>query len=324
MDSYGLAVGLTNEMKPRGPAAHFSPLDPVDSDITPHMPLSHIGHYRSVFSSENCSPAVHINTGHAVCCPMAEQQKKDYTVKSVERTIDIVEALRELGEVRVERIVERTGYSKSSVYSHLVTLEQKGYVIKEGGLYRLSLRFLTVGNTIRKKMSISETVKPYMGELAEETGTNVAFVVEENGSGVFLHRETGEHPLQTAQIGKRVPLHVTAAGKAILAFLPEPRVDQIIEEQGLSTVSKNTITDPEQLKNELKTIAEQGYAINHGERIERLRSVAVPLRNRNNYPLGAIALTNPRHLMSEQQLTEELPNILLAKADEIELNLTYS
>ena len=253
---------------------------------------------------------------------MSDEAKKDYTIGSVERSVTIIEALKELERARVDELVDHLGISKSSVYTHLITLKRKGLVVQEKNKFHLSLRFLTIGQSARDLRGNSTTIKPYIREISDKTGMITTFMVEENGEGVLLYRESAEQPLETAKVGKYVALHATSAGKAILAHLSESKREQILEENTLPKLTENTISKVEQLKKELETVREQGYAVNRGERISKLWSIAVPILS-DDQIYGAIAVVGPRHKVEEKIKNKNLPDYLLGKADEIQLDISY-
>lgn len=92
-------------------------------------------------------------------------------------------------------------------------------------------------------------------KIAEQTDERAQLVVVEHGKAVHVFGETGEHAVQTnSEIGKYRPPHTMAAGKAILAFLPEERVEEIILQYGLPSLTENTITDKDELYKDLKGI----------------------------------------------------------------------
>jgi len=97
-------------------------------------------------------------------------------------------------------------------------------VIQDGDEYRLSLRFLHLGQGVRTSRTAYQLVKEKVEWLADETGERSQFIVEEQGCGVYMFCELGTDGVQTdSEIGKRIPLHATAAGKAILCTSGLPR-----------------------------------------------------------------------------------------------------
>ncbi|WP_254546761.1 IclR family transcriptional regulator [Halomarina pelagica] len=245
-------------------------------------------------------------------------------VKSTETVFDIIESLKELDGARVTELADHLGLAKSTVYSQLFTLRKRGYVVKEGDRYHLSLEFAHVGEYTRTRRPSYELAGRKVAKLAEETGERSQFIVEEHGRGIYVHRETGANAVRTdSAIGGHVPLHATASGKAILAHLPDERVDGIIEYRGLPRQTDHTITDEATLREELRAIRERGYAFNQEENTERLHAVGVPVRLPDDRVLGAISVSGPTYRMKGERLEEEVLDLLLGTANELELNIAY-
>lgn len=103
-------------------------------------------------------------------------------------------------------------------------------------------------------------------------------MVEEHNMGVYIAQEESEQAVNTnLHMGKRVFLHQTASGKAILAYTPRSRVEKIIDQRGLNRMTDNTVTDREELFGELDETKERGYAIDDREWYRGLRCIAAPI-----------------------------------------------
>lgn len=245
-------------------------------------------------------------------------------VKSVETSFDIVEILREMDGAKVSELVERTGLSQGAVYKHLSTLQKHDFVVKEGNEYHLSFRFLDYGGWLRSNFVGSEIIKPQIQEVAEETGEVGLFGVLEGGRKVTLFRENGSQGVFTrTRLGRRLHANQTAGGKAILSQLPDEEVERICDGAGLPKATENTITDREELFDELERVRERGYALNREESTEGLVAISVPLTP-NDTVLGACGVAGPRHRMGEQRLTEDISSMLLSVVNELELNIAHS
>jgi DNA-binding IclR family transcriptional regulator len=246
-------------------------------------------------------------------------------VKSVVTTFDIVQTLRRLDGAGVTELSNELDLPKSSVYNYLSTLEQEEYVVKEDGRYYLGLRFLDLGRYVRQRDDLYETARPEMESLADETGELVNLLVEEHGQGVYVCRERGDRAVNVAAgTGHRVSLHNTGLGKAILAYLPDERVDAILDERGMTAATEHSITDRDELEAELETIRDRGVAFDREERIGGLRCVAVPILDLEDRPIGALSVAGPTSRMKGERFDSELPERLKSAANVIELNLTSS
>ncbi|MDR9429399.1 MAG: IclR family transcriptional regulator [Natronomonas sp.] len=246
-------------------------------------------------------------------------------VKATEMTFVVLDGLKELNGVGVTELAAHLDIPKSTVHSYLSTLEQEEFVVKEDGAYHVGVRFLEYGAHARKRKDIYEIAKPEIDRLAEETGNLSNLLIEEHGRGVYLHRGEGNRAIQVnAQVGTRVYLHSTALGKAILANLSEETVDGIIDRHGLPRITPNTITDRDELAEELGTIRERGYAIDDEERVEGLRCISAPVLSNTDTVVGSISVSGPTHRFKGEYFIEDIPGKVMEAANVIELNLTYS
>ncbi|MFC6767674.1 IclR family transcriptional regulator [Natrinema soli] len=247
------------------------------------------------------------------------------TVKATRTTFEIIETLAEADGGQITEIADELGLAKSTIHRHLATLEDLEYVVKDGDRYRIGFRFLELGEGTKKRTDTYQMASQKVKKIAEQTAERAQFVVEEHGKAVYVFGETGEHAVQTdSVIGKYRPLQSMAAGKAILAYLPEERVEEIIQQHGLPSLTENTITDEDELYEELEEIRERGYSINDQETIPGLRAIGVPIECPDGGVFGALSVSGPTHRVQGDRLEETIPNILLGTANELELDMKYS
>lgn len=246
-------------------------------------------------------------------------------VKSVRRAMEIVEAIRERHGARVSELSTEFGVAKSTIHSHVTTLQEEGYLIKEGDEYQIGSLFLRLGEYARTRREEYEMAGQKVKELAEQSEERSQFAVEEQGRIVFLYRESGSHAVNTGtEIGRRRYLHTSSAGKVILAHLSDQMVRDIIDQWGLPEVTENTITTEEELHEELETIRDQGYAVNIEENIKGLRAVGAPVRTDEGEIIGGISISGPSHRLKDDRLHNELADLVRGEANELELNIAYS
>ncbi|MHC3437209.1 IclR family transcriptional regulator [Natrialbaceae archaeon A-gly3] len=251
-------------------------------------------------------------------------REPERTITSVETAFDIVEHLKEVDGAGVSEIASELDLAKSTVHSHLATLHSKGYVTREGDTFHVALRFLDLGNYAREQSPLYQVGAEKVDELAEETGEKVWILAEENGRGVHLYVASGKRSVRTyARTGQLNYLHQLAAGKAILAWQPSERVDEIIDRYGMPARTENTITDREKLHAELEEIRERGFAQNYEESIPGLHAVGVPITDEDGVAIGSLSLSAPAKRLRGERFDEEIPNLLLGVANEIEINMAH-
>ncbi|MFC4440010.1 MULTISPECIES: IclR family transcriptional regulator [Natrialbaceae] len=244
-------------------------------------------------------------------------------IQAVQRTLEIVGVLRDQREARVTDIADELGLSKGTIHCHLATLEQNGYVVKNGQRYALGLRFIDLAHHAKNRVDIYDITRAEVDTLAAESGEMSLFTVEEHGEGVCLYKAEGEDAVQTElYVGYRNGLYHTAVGKALLAFMPEERREEIIQQTDLEQITPNTITDPDELREELAEIRERGIAYNHEETIQGLVGIGAPIRDQDGTLYGAVSLIGPVSRMEDERLTEELPELIRRAVNIIEVNIT--
>ncbi|MCL9818141.1 IclR family transcriptional regulator [Natronocalculus amylovorans] len=246
-------------------------------------------------------------------------------VKSIETTIAIIEALQPKEGARVTEIATELDIAPSTVHRHLSTLHDHNFVKKSGDQYALGMRFLSIGGYLQHKKFEYRMAKTKIEDLAMETSERVQFVIEENGRRIYVHTAVGENAVETdSHIGKQGPLHCSAAGKAILANLPEPEREEILTGGGLEQITPQTITDPDMLRKELTEIRNTQIAFNKEESTPGLHAVGTAVTGKNDELIGGISVSGPAHRMMGDRFTKEIPKLLLGVANELELNIKYN
>lgn len=247
-------------------------------------------------------------------------KNKPGMVNSAINSFDILEVIRDKQGATLTEIEEDIELARSTLYGYLTTLSETGYVIKDDDKYYISLKFLDLGGQAKAVRTPWQEVRPALEEIGKETGENVWFVVEENGSAVYVDNYSGSHVLHKVNtVGVREYLHCIAGGKAILAHLSRDRVNGIIDEHGLPEFTESTITDRHDLFDELEEIRNRGVAFSDGERHKEIRAVASPIRSGDRI-LGAVTLGAPSKRLTGEYFEKELPNIVSGAVNRLEFS----
>ena len=252
-------------------------------------------------------------------------QESGRTVKAATTTFSLLETLKEADGMRLTELADELDMAKSTVHRYLHTLLDREYVVREGDTYYVSLRFLDLGEYARNRKEAYRMTRPKVEKLAAETNERAQFIVEEHGHAVYVHRAAGTDAVRTDPgIGKRIDLHATSTGKAIIAGWSDERIREFVDRYGLPTHTPNTITDLDALMAEAETIRERGYSVNMQENLAGLRAVGVSICDHDGEPIGALSVSGPTNRMKDDWFESELPDLLMGMANEIELNLQYS
>ncbi|WP_265112069.1 IclR family transcriptional regulator [Halosolutus halophilus] len=249
---------------------------------------------------------------------------QDVSVNTAKRTLDLLEHVGRYDGVTFSEVMEAMDMPKSTAHDYLQTLLTLGYLIESDGKYHLSTKFLDLGEQRRRDMAIYQAARPNIRKLARETGEHSSLMIEENGRGVLLDTAIGDEAVSlNVRPGQRLPLTTTAPGKAILAHLPDQRIEDILDKHGLPIATPNTIIDREDLFDELDSIEQRGYALDLEEHVEGIRSIGAPIVVRGTV-VGAIGLGGPVRRFSDERLADEFPELLLEAANVIEVNYLHS
>lgn len=241
------------------------------------------------------------------------------------KTLDVISVLDENGATGVTEIADRLGIAKSTAHYHLATLREKGFVVKDGTEYKLSMEFLKFGFRVRQRIPLYEAAKSEIDKLGRKTGELVILSTEQRGLGVYLYKAGGSDALDIdAPIGRTATLHNRALGKAMMTHFPETKVDRILDEHGLPQTTDQTITDREVLNRELDKIREEGVAFNREEHIEGINGVAVPILDADGDAAGAVSIAGPTSRLRGSTFTENYPYLLSKARNVIELDLEHT
>lgn len=253
-----------------------------------------------------------------------DQHTGSRTVEAVQTSLDIIDLLREHEGAGVTEIANELGLSKGTVHGHIATLAENEYIVKDGNNYRLSLRHLELGQTVKDRLQIYDVISDELDDLAEECGELAQFAMEEHGKAVYIYKASGDNAVQTASSpGRREYMHCISLGKAMMAHMPKKRVESIVDHHGLPKFTQNTITSRDELFEQLNTIKERGYAFDRQEKIMGLRCVAAPVTT-NNEVVGAISISGPASRFEGEKYKEELPSMITRSANVIEINSQFS
>jgi DNA-binding IclR family transcriptional regulator len=229
-----------------------------------------------------------------------DQTRATETVQSIERAIDILRSFTELEpELRVTELARRLELHKSTVSRILATLQKGGLVSKnpESGKYRLGLGLISLAGVALGRLDVRGVAQPYLNNLMAFTQETVNITVVEGHECVNIERARSPQPIRyEGWIGRRTPLHCTAAGKVLLAHLPiEKRAVRLA--LPLAEYTSKTVTDGQRLEHNLALVRHQRYAIVHEEFEEGFSGIAAPIFNHEAQVVAAISVSGPTYRM---------------------------
>lgn len=245
------------------------------------------------------------------------KDRASQTVQATRISLETINLIRALDGAQLSEIADRLDLAKSTVHRHLKTLEKEGYIIREGNEYHIGLKFLHFGEYARNREGIYQPAEEQVLKLANTTNEEVDFTVEEHGRLISLYHSVGQSKKSGLQVGSYFSMHNTAAGKAMLAELPDERVDAIIDRWGLPPDTSYSITSREQLLDDLEQTRRRGFAINDEELLEGFRSLGATIKNPDGSIFGGLSVGGPTYRI-ESDVDSDTVESLLSAAENLE------
>jgi DNA-binding IclR family transcriptional regulator len=206
-------------------------------------------------------------------------------------------------------IVAATGTPKASAHRILKELVAIGMLTfaSDTSRYRGSLKLANLGCSVTANFDLRTLVRPHLQKLHEATHHTSNLAIRDGDDGVYLDKiETQEYGIRLfSEVGKRFPLHCTALGKALLAFLPQKERDRIVNGP-LQAITTKTITDSKGLAKELAEIRELGYALDREEITRGVMCVAAPIFGSPDDVVGAVSIAFPSYIHSDRGIDAEI------------------
>lgn len=246
------------------------------------------------------------------------------TIRSVEISCNIIQSINEMGTASVSELADRLAHSKSTIHDHLATLRSNELVVREDKQYRLSLQFVTLSQRVNNQRFDYPIIREAVDELADKTGERARFGSEDYGTLVYIYEVRGDSDIgRHSNASIQESLHCTALGKSILAFEPQRRIDEIVDHRGLEQRTQNTISDYDELIEELGQIRSQKFAVDDEESTRGMRCVAAPVMG-DDTAIGAIGVSGPVSRLDDNRISEELAQEVRRVANIIEINSIFS
>ena len=236
---------------------------------------------------------------------MVRRDKSNYIIQSVSHALDVLEEFQgDVDELGVTELSKKLKLHKNNVFRILATLQSRSYIEqnKANENYRLGVRCLELGQTFIHQRGMLKQAKPILQELAEKTGeTSYVSIMREN-EVVYLDSVESETTVRVvSRLGLHMPIHATAAGKALVAFESEEDLRKRFGED-LKGYTGKTFRTIDELLRDLEVVRERGYATDLEEFEEGLRCVASPIRDYTRKVIGALSVSGPAHRMPDEKI----------------------
>jgi len=256
--------------------------------------------------------------------------KPSNLVQTIERASSILDILGQSSQgISIRELSAKLKLPKGTSHRLLSSLSYFGYVRQDPKTkdYFLGLKFVELGQLLLSQLDLRKEAEPFLRDLAERTKETIHLVILDRNEIVYIDKvETDQNPSglkMASRIGLRNPAHSSAVGKMILANFSEEELQSFFKEKSLLRRTENTITDPIQLREHLKSVRKQGYAVDDEENEKGIRCVAAPIYNETGKTVAAISITAPAFRVTKKSIQETLKKEVMETALKISRRLGF-
>ncbi|GLY21485.1 IclR family transcriptional regulator [Micromonospora sp. NBRC 101691] len=257
---------------------------------------------------------------------VAEPAARESGTQALDRALAVLLAFRgDVVERKVSDVSRELGLHKSTASRLFRALADAGFLQRneETGAYRLGVTVFELGARYLGGIDLHALARPLVHELAEREGESVNLAVREGLDAISLYIAQGTRNVQlVSRLGRRIPLWVSAAGKALLVDHDDDALRRMLSDAPLTALTPNTITSRDAFLTHMAGVRERGWALNDEESELGLRVVAAPVRDRFGAVTAAISVSGPIFRLDRNRV-EELAAAARRTADELSRQLGH-
>jgi len=231
--------------------------------------------------------------------------------QTVERAVAIIEQISDQPASLAE-VADRLGVHKSTALRLLQTLERAGFARRaDGGRYTVGTRLIGIATKALDDLDLRDVARPHLARLNRACGHTIHLASLLDGEIVYIDKYEGRTSVRMySRIGKTAAPHASGVGKAILSHLDPAELDKVLGSLTLTRHTDRTIADASQLRAELATVRERGYARDDGEFEAVINCVAAPVRASDGRIWSAISISAPKMVTPLPELELLVPDLL--------------
>jgi DNA-binding IclR family transcriptional regulator len=248
------------------------------------------------------------------------------SVQSLDRAFDLLEALAAAGDLGVTELANRTGLVPSTVHRLLATIVKRGYVVQDGGRYRLGYKLAELAGGVEPDVDrLRMVARPHLEQISRATGETVNLTVLDGDRVVYVDQVEGTRRVRMfTVVGTAALAHTTGAGKAILAHRPPGTAAQLYAgREPLERLTPATLVTVGELEQDFARIRARGYALDAEEHEAGVGCVACAVLDGAGEPVAAISVSGPTARILHDD-REALGALLMRHAAEVSAALGHS
>jgi len=247
-------------------------------------------------------------------------------VQSLDRALDLLEALASAGEAGVSDLAASTGLVPSTTHRLLNTLVERGYAAQSasGGRYLIGYKLLELASGLEDRVErVKLAAREHLEAIQRQTGETTNLVVLEGRDVVYVDKVDGTRSVRLLiEVGASIPAHTTGSGKTILAWRAPNDIAALLDGAPLQRSTAHTITALEALQTDLQRSRGRGFATDNEEHEDGVACVATPVFDHRGTSVAAISVSGPTTRILAD--TAGLGALLREHAESVSKKLGYS
>ncbi len=245
-------------------------------------------------------------------------------VQSLERGLHAIRCFTgDRPDLSITDVAERTQISRAAARRILLTLEGLGYVGRnQAGLFHLQPAVLSLGYAYISGQQLPQVARPYMQSVADEIHGSSSLAVLDRSDILFVGRVRSPSLLTTTlSVGSRLPAHITAMGRVLLAEVPDDQIDRYLQNANFQSLTDLTLVDPADVKAAILKARQLKYSFVDGELAIGVRAVAVPVHDHSGAVVASLNVSVADARASREQIIETCLPVLRRAAAAITAGL---
>ena len=241
-----------------------------------------------------------------------------YPIESVDNALQLLLLFREQSTLRVADASRTLGVAPSTAHRLISMLQYHGFVEQDprSKAYRAGAALAQIGLAVVRAMDVRAIARPVMERLSSDLSETIHLAVLDRNEVIFLDSVESRHIVRVgSRVGMRLPAHMTALGKVLLALLPGDRLAELYPEEQIPAGAQTSVVNRKALFKSLKRVARDGHAVSVGEIESDVAAVAAPIPTPSGHVAAAMSVAVPVSRFSEQFAGRAVPRLAAAVAE---------
>jgi DNA-binding IclR family transcriptional regulator len=254
-----------------------------------------------------------------------KEKKDDNSVQSIDRILDIIEALStESQGLRITDLSETVGLHKSTVHRLVNTLQRRGYINKtENGNYKIGLKLIEAVSCYINSLELQTEARPYLAKITSNLGLTSHLGVLDREEVVYIEKMDVFSSLKMySQIGLRMHAYCSSLGKCLLSSYSKEELEVVMKNCSFIKFTSATISSMDELHHELTLVRSRGWAIDNEEYETGHRCIGAPIYDYRGDIIAAISASESTRVLTESRI-QEVGEFVKQIALEISKNMGY-